>query len=209
MGNSNAVIVQSITTINVNDDKIYGINMNKKLYIPLIVFLALALTFFVQLQRNAGGEDIKALESALIGKPVPQRPLQDLFAQQQYDQSLFSQGKPILLNVWATWCPTCYAEHQYLNQLASDGITIIGLNYKDDNKKAIKWLKDLKNPYQAVLVDQTGSFGLDLGVYGAPETFIIDGNGIIRYRHTGDVNERVWLQTLKPIYDKLATGLTE
>ena len=178
--------------------------MKKKLYIPLIVFFALVLAFFVQLQRNAGGEDIKALESALIGKPVPTKPLQDLFGKTQYDQSLFQQGKPILLNVWATWCPTCYAEHQYLNQLAKQGIVIIGLDYKDDPKKAIKWLKDLDNPYQAVLVDEKGSFGLDLGVYGAPETFIIDGNGIIHYRHTGDVNDRVWNETLKPIYDKLA-----
>ncbi|MDG6895752.1 DsbE family thiol:disulfide interchange protein [Volucribacter amazonae] len=179
--------------------------MQKKLYIPLILFLALALTFFVQLQRNAGGEDIKALESALIGKPVPTRPLQDLFAQQQYDQQLFAQGKPILLNVWATWCPTCYAEHQYLNQLADEGITIIGLNYKDNRKKAIDWLKQLKNPYQAVLVDETGSFGLDLGVYGAPETFIIDGQGIIHYRHTGDINAQVWQQKLQPIYQQLFT----
>lgn len=177
--------------------------MNKKFYIPLIIFLALALTFFVQLQRNADGEDIKALESALIGKAMPQRPLQDLFDKQQYDQTLFTQGKPILLNVWATWCPTCYAEHQYLNQLAAEGITIIGLNYKDDSKKAIKWLNDLKNPYQAVLVDKTGDFGLDLGVYGAPETFIIDSKGIIRYRHTGDVNPQVWQQKLQPIYNQL------
>ncbi|PJG85295.1 DsbE family thiol:disulfide interchange protein [Conservatibacter flavescens] len=180
--------------------------MKKKLYIPLILFLALAFAFFVQLQRNAGGEDIKALESALIGKPVPTKPLQDLFGETQYDQSLFQQGKPILLNVWATWCPTCYAEHQYLNQLAKQGITIIGIDYKDDPKKAIKWLKDLDNPYQAVLLDEKGSFGLDLGVYGAPETFIIDGKGIIHYRHTGDVNDRVWNETLKPIYDKLAEG---
>lgn len=177
--------------------------MNKKFYIPLMIFLALALTFFVQLQRNAAGEDIKALESALVGKPIPQRPLQDLFGKQQYDQSLFIQGKPILLNVWATWCPTCYAEHQYLNQLAAEGISIIGLNYKDDRQKAINWLDNLKNPYQAVLADNTGDFGLDLGVYGAPETFIIDAQGIIRYRHTGDVNAQVWQQTLQPIYQKL------
>lgn len=178
--------------------------MNKKLFLPLIVFLALIIAFFVQLQRNAQGDDPKALESALIGKPVPMKQLHDLFDDKTHGNEIFQQGKPILLNVWATWCPTCYAEHQYLNKLAADGIPIIGLDYKDKSDKAIKWLKDLKNPYQIVLKDEKGSFGLDLGVYGAPETFIIDGKGIIHYRHAGDVNEKVWAQKLKPIYDKLA-----
>lgn len=177
--------------------------MNKKLFLPLIIFLGLALAFLVQLQRNAQGEDIKALESALIGKPIPSKTLYDLFEDKAYGDEIFKQGKPILLNVWATWCPTCYAEHQYLNQLSEQGITIIGLNYKDKNDKAIKWLRDLKNPYQVVLKDEKGAYGLDLGVYGAPETFILDGEGVIHYRHAGDVNDKVWNQTLKPIYDKL------
>lgn len=178
--------------------------MNKKLFLPLAVFLILVIAFFVQLQRNAQGDDPKALESALIGKPVPSKTLYDLFDNQPLSEDIFKQGKPILLNVWATWCPTCYAEHQYLNELAAQGVTIIGLDYKDQNDKAIKWLKDLKNPYQIVLKDEKGSFGLDLGVYGAPETFVIGGNGIIHYRHAGDVNAKVWEQKLKPIYDKLA-----
>lgn len=180
--------------------------MNKKRYIPLIVFLVLALAFLVQLQRNSQGDDPKALESALIGKPVPSKKLYDLFENKAYGDELFRQGKPLLLNVWATWCPTCYAEHQYLNELAAQGVTIIGLDYKDQQDKAIKWLKDLKNPYQVVLKDEKGSFGLDLGVYGAPETFLIDGNGIIHYRHAGDVNLRVWQEKLQPLYHKLAEG---
>ena len=178
--------------------------MNKKLYIPLVLFVALAVTFLIQLQRNSQGDDPKALESALVGKPVPSKTLYDLFENKAYGNELFQQGKPILLNVWATWCPTCYAEHQYLNQLAAEGVTIIGLDYKDNNEKAIKWLKDLKNPYQVVLKDEKGSFGLDLGVYGAPETFIVDGKGIIHYRHAGDVNANVWKEKLLPIYTKLA-----
>lgn len=177
--------------------------MNKKFYLPLILFLGLTVAFLVQLNRNAQGDDPKALESALVGKMVPNKALFDLFENKAYDNQLFQQGKPILLNVWATWCPTCYAEHQYLNQLASQGITIIGLDYKDNNEKAMRWLKDLKNPYQVVLKDEKGSMGLDLGVYGAPETFIIDGKGVIHYRYAGDVNEQVWQQKLKPIYDRL------
>ena len=178
--------------------------MNKKLFLPLIIFVALVAAFLVQLSRNAQGDDPKALESKLVGKPVPMAQLHDLFGEKSYDDSLFKQGKPILLNVWATWCPTCYAEHQYLNQLAKSGITIVGLDYKDDSSKALKWLGDLGNPYKAVLKDEKGSFAFDLGVYGAPETFIVDGNGIIHYRYAGDVNEKVWAQKLKPIYDKLA-----
>ena len=178
--------------------------MNKKLFLPLIVFLVLIIAFFVQLQRNAKGDDPKALESALVGKPVPAKILTDLFDENKsYHNEIFQQGKPILLNVWATWCPTCYAEHQYLNELANQGVTIIGIDYKDKTDKAIKWLKDLKNPYQIVLKDEKGAFGLDLGVYGAPETFIVDGKGIIHYRHAGDVNAKVWQEKLKPIYDKL------
>lgn len=177
--------------------------MNKKRYLPLALFCILVITFTVQLQRNAQGDDPKALESALVGKPVPIKVAADLLEEKQHSADIFQQDKPILLNVWATWCPTCYAEHQYLNYLSQQGITIIGLDYKDKTDKAIKWLKDLGNPYQVVLKDEKGSLGLDLGVYGAPETFIIDGKGIIHYRHAGDVNEKVWHEKLQPIYQKL------
>uniref|UniRef100_UPI0038F8041D DsbE family thiol:disulfide interchange protein n=1 Tax=Streptomyces galilaeus TaxID=33899 RepID=UPI0038F8041D len=89
-------------------------------------------------------------------------------------------GEPLLLNVWATWCPTCYAEHYYLNKLADQGVKIIGLNYKDDRNKAVGWLNELGNPYLISLFDGNGMLGLDLGVYGAPETFLIDANGVVR-----------------------------
>ena len=177
--------------------------MKKKLYLPLIIFLALVAAFLVQLQRNAQGDDPKTLESALVGKPVPAKTLTDLLSTKTFDESLFKQGKPLLLNVWATWCPTCYEEHQYLNHLAKQGVPIIGLDYKDNSEKAVKWLHDLGNPYQVVLKDEKGSFALDLGVYVAPETFIVDGKGVIHYRYAGDVNERVWQEKLQPIYQKL------
>ena len=152
--------------------------MKKKLLLPLIIFLALAITLMVQLTRNAQGEDPKKLESA-------------------------KTGSPRLLNVWATWCPTCYAEHEYLTLLAKQGVEIVGVDYKDERPKAMKFLMTYGNPYKAIIYDPKGSLGLDLGVYGAPETFIVDGNGIIQYRHAGDVNERVWNEVLKPIYEKL------
>lgn len=178
--------------------------MNRKiLFAPLALFAILVVVFATQLTRNAEGDDPTKLESVLVGKPVPEFELQDLFQQDKtYDQSLF-KGQPLLLNVWATWCPTCYAEHQFLNRLSDQGVKIVGLNYKDDREKAKKWLKDLGDPYQVVLFDGSGMFGLDLGVYGAPETFLIDADGHIQYRHVGDVNIDNWNKTLLPLYNKL------
>lgn len=118
---------------------------------------------------------------------------------QFYQADVLTQGKPVLLNVWATSRPTCRAEHQYLNQLSAQGIRVVGMNYKDDRQKAISWLKELGNPYALSLFDGDGMLGLDLGVYGAPETFLIDGNGIIRYRHAGDLNPRVWEEEIAAV----------
>lgn len=178
--------------------------MSKKvLFIPLLAFLVLVGVFTVQLMKNSAGDDPTKLESVLIGKQVPKFTLENLAEPgKYYDQSIFT-GEPLLLNVWATWCPTCYAEHQFLNQLAEQGVKIIGLNYKDQRDKAVKWLNELGNPYIINLFDGRGMFGLDLGVYGAPETFLIDAKGVIRYRHVGDVNTHNWVNRLEPIYQQL------
>ncbi|MCG3730422.1 DsbE family thiol:disulfide interchange protein [Vibrio cincinnatiensis] len=178
--------------------------MNKKvLFIPLLAFLLLVGIFATQLMKNSVGDDPTKLESVLIGKVVPEFKLEDLAEPGRlYDQSIFI-GEPLLLNVWATWCPTCYAEHQYLNQLAEQGVKIIGLNYKDQREKAVKWLNELGNPYLISLFDGSGMLGLDLGVYGAPETFLIDAQGVIRYRHVGDVNPNNWKNQLEPMYQQL------
>lgn len=178
--------------------------MNRKiLYIPLVLFLLLTAALMWQLTRNAQGDDPTRLESALIGKPVPVFRLESLEQPgKTYDRSVLISGKPVLLNVWATWCPTCRAEHHYLNTLAIKGIRVVGLNYKDDRTKAIAWLNTLGNPYALSLYDGNGMLGLDLGVYGAPETFLIDGKGIIRYRHAGDMNDEVWNQEVKPLWEK-------
>ncbi|MGO1295816.1 MAG: DsbE family thiol:disulfide interchange protein [Vibrio sp.] len=178
------------------------------IFLPLIVFLVLVGIFAGQLFDNANGDEPTKLESVLVGKPVPDFSLPDLFApNKRYDQRLFTQQqqRPVLLNVWATWCPTCKAEHKFLNTLANQGITIIGLNYKDARQTAITWLGKHGDPYQLSIVDKRGSLGLDLGVYGAPETFIIDRHGVIRHRHVGEVNAQNWQAELKPIYDKLAS----
>lgn len=166
------------------------------LSIPLIIFAVVCVFLFKGLYS-----DPRKLDSALIGKSVPEFTLQDIYDQdKQHDASVF-KGQKMLLNVWATWCPTCYAEHKFLNQLASEGIYIVGMNYKDDRKKALRWLTDLKDPYKISLFDKDGMLGMDLGVYGAPETYFIDSKGIIQYRHVGDLNARNWDEELKALFE--------
>lgn len=173
---------------------------NKKLLIPFVIFIIGAAFLATPLLK---GSDPSKLESALVGKAVPDFTLQDIYDEnKQYDASIF-KGQKMLLNVWATWCPTCYAEHKYLNELANEGLYIVGMNYKDDRKKAIRWLNDLHDPYKISLYDDSGMLGMDLGVYGAPETFLIDSNGIIRYRHVGDLNQHVWNDKIKAIYEDM------
>ncbi len=164
---------------------------------PLILFILLGGLFWLQLDNR----DKEKLPSPLVGKPIPSFSLPNLLT----DKPITNQdiiGKPMLINVWATWCPTCRQEHQYLNQLKAQGIIIIGINYKDDSAKAKRWLQDLDNPYQQVIVDKQGSLGLDLGVYGAPETFLIDSQGIIRGKYIGDLNAKVW-RTLQADYEAM------
>lgn len=174
---------------------------------PLLAFLVIALLLLWQLARNAGGEDPTDLESALTGQRLPVLRLPSLEdPQRYYVTGEVTGGKPVLLNVWATWCPTCQAEHQFLNQLAARGVRVVGLNYKDDRHKALGWLNRLGNPYVLNVSDASGMLGLELGVYGAPETFLVDGEGIIRYRHAGEITASIWAQTLKPLWDKYNTG---
>lgn len=169
------------------------------LFGPLVLFAA--LVFFL---LQGLGSDPTRLDSALINDPVPKFEVSDLYnTQVTYDESVLQDG-PLLLNVWATWCPTCRAEHEFLNTLAAKGIPIVGLNYKDASRqKAVNWLNTLGDPYIVNLFDPEGKVAFDFGVYGAPETYFIDQNGVIRYRHVGDVNARNWENKLQGIYQKM------
>ena len=141
-----------------------------KLFIPLIVFVVLAGFFFLVQKRISGGEyDPQNMPSALLDKPMPAFELPDLVSGNKMTGSILA-GKIALVNVWATWCPSCHYEHPYLMQLAQRGIVILGVDYKDEPDKARQWLQDKGNPYLAVVDDRAGNLGLDLGVTGAPET---------------------------------------
>lgn len=168
-----------------------------KLFIPLAMFALLAGFLMRGLSL-----DPKEMPSALIDQALPD------FALNQLGQSNTLQradviGRVSLFNIWATWCISCRVEHPYLGQLAQQGVPIYGINYKDEDDAAAQWLQELGDPYVLNIADREGLLGLDLGVYGAPETYLVDAQGIIRYRHVGVVDERVWQRTLEPLYNEL------
>lgn len=164
-------------------------------FVPVVVMLALALLFFWALTQPARAP----LPSARQGEPVPGFSLPALNQDRIYTEEIFA-GKWSLLNVWATWCPTCRLEHPYLMELARRGVRIIGLNYKDDPDKARAYLARFGDPFAITLVDQSGDYGLDLGVYGAPETYVINPAGEIVLRHVGRLTRRVWKKRIAPVW---------
>lgn len=168
------------------------------LLLPLLIFLGVAVFLYRGLFLNPA-----ELPSALIDKPFPAFSLQSVVDAQKLISEADLKGKPALVNVWATWCVSCKAEHPVLNQLAEQGVLIHGINYKDDNAAAQKWLSEFHNPYQLDIRDEQGTLGLDLGVYGAPETFLIDKHGIIRHKFVGVIDERVWREQLAARYQEL------
>jgi cytochrome c biogenesis protein CcmG/thiol:disulfide interchange protein DsbE len=169
-----------------------------KYFLPLFIFVVIA-GFLLR------GLDLDPAEmpSALLDKPVPDFRLPALLEDSREVSASDLQGEVVLLNVWATWCVSCRVEHPMLNLLKEQGVKIVGLNYKDDPEAAKQWLIDLGNPYAFNVVDKDGRLGLDLGVFGAPETFVIDRQGIIRYKYIGVIDERVWATTLEPVYQQL------
>ncbi len=158
-----------------------------KLFIPLAVFLVMGILLVVGLSL-----DPNELPSVLIDKPVPEFSLPSLANADEPVTAETMKGKTYLLNVWATWCTSCKYEHPYLLKLAQMGIPILGVNYKDDPDAARQLLTSMGDPYVTNAVDEEGELVMALGVYGAPETFIVDKDGIIRYKLVGVVDERVW-----------------
>ncbi len=167
--------------------------------LPLAIFLLVAVFLYRGLFL-----DPTELPSALIGKPLPAFSLPSVEDPNRLISAEDIKGKAALVNVWATWCVACKIEHPVLNQLAKQGVNIYGVNYKDDTAAAQKWLREFHDPYRLNISDAQGSLGLDLGVYGAPETFLVDKQGIIRHKYVGVIDERVWREQLAALYQELA-----
>jgi cytochrome c biogenesis protein CcmG/thiol:disulfide interchange protein DsbE len=168
------------------------------LLLPLAVFLLIAGLLYRGLFL-----DPTSVPSALIGKPFPAFALSAL---DQPSRTLTREditGRPALVNIWASWCSSCRQEHPVLIKLAAQGVVIYGVNYKDDRAAARRWLGTSDNPYLLNIEDAVGSLGVDLGVYGAPETFVIDAQGIIRDKYVGIIDQDVWRKKVAPIYAKL------
>jgi cytochrome c biogenesis protein CcmG/thiol:disulfide interchange protein DsbE len=163
-------------------------------WLPLAVFAVLVGFFFKGLTLDPNEQP-----SALIGQPVPEFQLTDLNTGQPLSREQLPQ-QPFLLNVWASWCITCQVEHPYLTQL-SQRMPVVGLNYKDTETAARNWLQKLGDPYAVQIFDPTGRLGLDLGVAGAPETFLVDGSGVIQARIQGEVNQRVFERQIQPLLE--------
>lgn len=167
---------------------------------PLIIFALLGLLLAYGLKL-----DPRRIPSPLIGKPLPAFTLATVADPTHMVSRNEMPGHVYMLNVWASWCVSCREEHSFLNEL-SDGkaVTIIGLNYKDKREDALQWLSTRGNPYDMSLSDPEGRLGINLGVYGVPETFVIDKQGVIRYKQIGPITPEVWEQILAPLIKELS-----
>ncbi len=170
-----------------------------KYIIPLVLFIILSVFLAVGLKLNP-----KDIPSPLVDKAAPAFSAAKLNAPEQKLSSSDLKGKVWLFNVWASWCVSCREEHPVLNEFAKQHVvTIIGLNYKDEPDDAKQWLSTLGNPYSDSIMDKDGRIGLDWGVYGVPETFMIDKKGFVRYKHTGPVKADDIEQIFLPLITKL------
>ena len=165
--------------------------MNKQLFIiPSILFLFTLLTFFYLLTTERNPSEVP---SNLLGKHVPNFETESLLRNESFVSSKEFGNEIILVNFFATWCGPCRDEHVYIKRFANEkGIRVIGINYKDSSGNAIEWLKNLGNPYSNVPVDKNGRIAIDWGVYGIPETFIVNSKGIIKYRHVGPITKKIY-----------------
>lgn len=170
-----------------------------KYALPAVLFFGLLILFALGL-----GSDPSRIPSPFIDKPVPAFDLPRLKQPSVQISHEDLRGEVTLLNVWASWCVACRHEHELLLSMARDkGLRIVGLNYKDERPDAIAWLNQLGDPYRKSAHDYEGKVGIDLGVYGVPETFVLDKHGIIRYKHIGPITNEVLTTTIYPLLREL------
>lgn len=171
--------------------------------LPLIGVVVLVGFFFIGLD---GTRDPSALPSQFVGKPAPEFDLPAVIDPQRRVSNADLRGQVSLVNVWATWCVGCRAEHEFLNQLAQQGeYPIYGINWRDNRATALEWLERFGNPYVKSGFDEDGRVGIDWGVYGAPETFLISAEGEVVYRFTGPLSWALWEREFEPRIERLNT----
>ena len=168
----------------------------------LAIFIALVTLLAVGLRLNP-----REVPSPLIGKPAPAFELPLLTEPDKRFSQKDMLGKVWIMNVWASWCPPCLVEHPVVTRIAQSGLApVVGLNYKDARDDALPWLKRNGNPYQLIVFDANGRIGIDYGVYGVPETYVIDRKGVIRYKHIGPLTADIVQQKVEPLVKELSGG---
>ena len=174
--------------------------------LPLVAFILLASLLYIGVRMNSG-RDTSAIPSPLIGKPAPAFSLPLLGDATRKISNKDLLGAPYLLNVWGSWCVNCREEHPQITALARSGkVRVIGYDYKDAPEDGQRWLAQFGNPYEIVIADQDGQAALDWGIYGAPETFLVDAHGIIRWKAVGGISDEVIRQQIEPQLAKLAAS---
>lgn len=171
----------------------------RRFILPLAIFLILVGFLAVGLRLNP-----REVPSPLIGKPAPAFQVPQLHAENQTISPADMRGKVWLFNVWASWCVSCRQEHPVLVDLAKKAtVPIVGLNYKDERAAGLGWLQEHGNPYQVSAYDRDGRIGINYGVYGVPETFLIDKTGVIRYKHIGPLTPEALQEKILPLVKEL------
>lgn len=161
--------------------------------IPLIVFFGLFAMLYMRL-----GQPTEIVTNTALERPVPTFELPLLSDTTRTMTSSNLPEQPFLINVWGSWCPTCIVEHPFLMELEQRGINIVGVNYKDEIGNALRYLNQRGDPFSMSIQDLSGQFALDLGLTGAPETFVVDGKGVIRQHIIGEINEANWQSRIMP-----------
>jgi cytochrome c biogenesis protein CcmG/thiol:disulfide interchange protein DsbE len=173
-----------------------NISNRTKLFIPAVFFIAMLGLLLFGL-----GRDPNQVPSALVNRPLPEFNRPNLLDESQTITSEQLRGDIFIVNVWATWCAPCHYEHPYLVEISEreSDVTFVGINYKDDGDDAREFLEERGNPFKLTVVDLDGSLGIDMGVAAAPETFVVDKTGTIRYRHVGVIDNKVWADVFVPL----------
>lgn len=175
--------------------------------LPFLVFLALAALLLAGVLMS-GRENREAIASPLVGKPAPDFALPMLHEPERQVALSDLRGAPFLLNVWGSWCPACRDEHAVITDIAErNRIRVVGFNWRDERDEALRWLRQFGDSYHLIVVDEVGQTAIEWGVYGAPETFLVDAEGVIRWKYVGPLTPTVVENELRPRLAELGVTL--